>query len=265
MDLDELRERIEHLSDVELKKEGIDHISDYRDDVQILYKIELKKRGLLSNPESEVIYTKDEEYIKKILSENNLIKYYEIFQKEKILSLEILSNLNDNDYEKIGIKTLGDIKTLQKLFKNKSLENVNFENKEEDSGGNSNNKSKSAFFLIFLIILLFCSIFVVKQFSGRNSYNSSSSSSSSSKDLKGVSASLSNTQIEINTTQTLHDVRIRINGDYIYEVSILNPGTYTAGLATFADSEGNRFNPFTQKVTRITIFCKEGSTGFTPK
>lgn len=134
------------------------------------------------------------------------------------------------------------------------------------------NKGKIVAYIIIAVIAFFITYTCVSESgssssssSSRSSYSSSSSSSSSSKDLSGVSASLSTTQLEIKTTQTLHNVRIRINGDYTYEVSTLTPGTYTAGLTTFADSKGNRFNPFTQKVTRVTIFCKEGSTGFTPK
>ena len=130
------------------------------------------------------------------------------------------------------------------------------------------NKGKIVAYIIIGVVVAFLTYTCVSTGGGSSSSSGSSyssSSSSSSKDLSGVSASLSSTQLEIKTTQTLHDVRIRINGDYTYEVSTLSPGTYTAGLATFADSKGNRFNPFKQKVTRVTIFCKEGSTGFTPK
>lgn len=95
-------------------------------------------------------------------------------------------------------------------------------------------------------------------------YTCLSEGSVRSKDLKGVSTSLSTTQLKLNTNKTLHNLRIRINGDYTYTESILLSGTYTVGLANFVDSKGNRFNPFTQKVTRVTIFCDEGSTYFTP-
>lgn len=132
------------------------------------------------------------------------------------------------------------------------------------------NKGKVITFIIVASIVAFMTYACVSGGSGSSSnknytsINSSSSSSSSSKDLSGVSVSLSTTQLELKTSQTLHNVRIRINGDYTYEVSALEPGTYTAGLATFTDSKGNRFNPFSQKVTGVSIFCREGSAYFMP-
>ena len=256
MDLDEIKERITNLSDNDLKKEGIEHISDYRDDVQILYKIELKKRGLLSESESNSIYVNDEEYIKKVLSENNLIEYFELFKKEKILSLEILSNLSDTDYEKIGIKTLGDIKTLQKLFKNTSLENANFEKIEKNSSETENaKKSKAPLFLVFIVILLFGSIFAIKEIN----------SVKSPKQLTSVQLSLNDYQLIIKVTQTVNDVRIRINSDYLYEEKTISPGTYSVGVGAFTDKNGNRFDIKDKEIKHISFFCKEGSTGFTPK
>ena len=233
MDLDEIKERITNLSDTDLKKEGIAHISDYRDEVQILYKIELKKRGLLSEAESNSIYVNDEEYIKKILS-----------------------NLSDNDYEKIGIRTLGDIKALQKLFKNTSLENANFENLEKKSLETDNEKkSKAPLFLVFIVILLFGSIFAIKEIN----------TVKSPKQLPSVQLSLNDYQLIIQVTQTVNDVRIRINSDYLYEEKTILPGTYSVGFGAFTDKNGNRFDIKDKKIKHITFFCKEGSTGLTPK
>lgn len=99
---------------------------------------------------------------------------------------------------------------------------------------------------------------------GKGTSGGGSSSSRYSTELTGVSVSLSPAQIKITTSQTLHNVRIRVNHSYTYEVRTMSPGTYTAGLATFADSRGNRFSPGTQKVTGVGIFSDEGSTYFTP-
>lgn len=98
--------------------------------------------------------------------------------------------------------------------------------------------------ITFLTIFCFCVVFI------------------SAKDLTGINIRFSNTQLEITTNQTLHNVRFRVNGDYTYEVKTLNSGTYTVGLATFTDSKGNRFNPFTKAVQRVSVFCSEGSTYF---
>lgn len=99
---------------------------------------------------------------------------------------------------------------------------------------------------------------------GRSGGGSSAATSRYSTELTGVSVSLSPAQIKITTSQTLHNVRIRVNHSYTYEVRTMSPGTYTAGLATFADSKGNRFSPSAQKVTGVGIFSDEGSTYFTP-
>lgn len=114
------------------------------------------------------------------------------------------------------------------------------------------NKTKIIVSIIVAIILIFIT------------YTCLSEGSVSSKNLRGISTSLSTTQLKLNTDKTLHNLKIKINGDYTYTESILPSGTYTVGLAAFADSEGNRFNPFIQKITRISIFCDEGSTYFTP-
>ncbi len=98
---------------------------------------------------------------------------------------------------------------------------------------------------------MFCSLFIIL------------SSYVFAKELTGVKIRFNDTQLEITTNKTLNSIRLRLNGDYTCQVERLPAGVYTLGLATFTDSKGNRFNPFRQKVIRITIFCDEGSTGFT--
>ena len=84
------------------------------------------------------------------------------------------------------------------------------------------------------------------------------------KDLTGVKVRFSSTQLEITTNQTLHNVRFRLNGDYVYEAKTISSGTHTISLSSFADSKGNKFNPSSKKVQRVSIFCSEGSTYFMP-
>ena len=56
------------------------------------------------------------ENIRKILSENGLEEYISLFEKNRLDNLEILSNINESDYEKMGISIMGDRKRLIKLF-----------------------------------------------------------------------------------------------------------------------------------------------------
>ena len=59
------------------------------------------------------------EKIRKVLLNNNLGEYIEIFENQKLDNIEILKNLTENDYEKIGITILGDRKKLLRIFSNK--------------------------------------------------------------------------------------------------------------------------------------------------
>jgi hypothetical protein len=52
----------------------------------------------------------------KILTENDLADYISIFEQNKLNSIELLSDITESDYEKIGISALGDRKKLLKLF-----------------------------------------------------------------------------------------------------------------------------------------------------
>jgi len=59
------------------------------------------------------------DWVKLMLSENKLDEYIEIFEKNKLDTVEILSDLDDNDLINIGINILGDRKKLLNIFKNK--------------------------------------------------------------------------------------------------------------------------------------------------
>lgn len=101
--------------------------------------------------------------------------------------------------------------------------------------------------ITFLSIFCLCAVFI------------------SAKDLTGIDIQFTDTHLEISTWKHLHNVRFRLNGDYTYEVKDLPIGDYTAGLATFVDKKGNRFNPFATKALRVSVFCDEGSTYFTAR
>ncbi|MCL2792501.1 MAG: SAM domain-containing protein [Spirochaetaceae bacterium] len=51
-----------------------------------------------------------------ILRENNLDEYIDIFEKNKLTDLEIISELTEDDLEKIGIIAMGDRRRMLKLF-----------------------------------------------------------------------------------------------------------------------------------------------------
>ena len=55
--------------------------------------------------------------IKSMLSEKNLDEYIELFEKNKLDTIEVLSELNDDDLINIGVNILGDRKKLLSLFR----------------------------------------------------------------------------------------------------------------------------------------------------
>lgn len=57
-----------------------------------------------------------EEELKKLLEQNNLLEYIDILKKEKILGIDDLKSLTQDDYKEIGIEALGDRKKFLKLF-----------------------------------------------------------------------------------------------------------------------------------------------------
>jgi hypothetical protein len=53
---------------------------------------------------------------KDILTENNLSEYIDKFTENKLTEINIISELTDSDFEKIGIKIMGDRKKILKIF-----------------------------------------------------------------------------------------------------------------------------------------------------
>lgn len=201
------------------------------------------------NEEYINILKNGKEYCYKSLEPNKLLcrKCHSVVSEDSTLCW----NCNNNLVEQ------------KKYSSSSTIEN---EKKEEIISEDKENKGVIYAFLIIVIIVIVFFTYACGSSENESSYNSASPRSySSSNDLNGVSVGYSDTQLEINTTQTLHDVRIRINNNYIYEVSILPSGHYTVGLATFTDSKGNRFNPFSKKVIGVSIYCDEGFSYFTPK
>ena len=74
----------------------------------------------IDSNENEQRINKYEKYLgknyKDILLENNLSEYIEIFTKNKLTEIEIISDLTDSELENIGITLLGDRKKIMKLF-----------------------------------------------------------------------------------------------------------------------------------------------------
>ena len=69
------------------------------------------KEGI--NPKYEIFIGKN---IEDILNENNLGEYIDLFVKNKITDLKLISNLNELDFEKLGINILGDRKKIMMIF-----------------------------------------------------------------------------------------------------------------------------------------------------
>ena len=61
--------------------------------------------------------------LKEILEKNNLTEYMSIFEQHKVLDIDTMSELNENELEKIGINALGDRKKILKLFSPKNINN----------------------------------------------------------------------------------------------------------------------------------------------
>ena len=53
---------------------------------------------------------------KDILSENNLSDYIDLFEKNKLTDISIISALSEADLEKLGISIMGDRKLIMKIF-----------------------------------------------------------------------------------------------------------------------------------------------------
>ena len=60
------------------------------------------------------------EELRKILEENSLSEYIEVLEREKLLTVEDLKSLSQDDYKELGINALGDRKKFLKLFADNS-------------------------------------------------------------------------------------------------------------------------------------------------
>jgi len=58
---------------------------------------------------------------KIILKNNSFEEYIELFENNRLNNIDIIMNLTESDYEKIGIKYIGDIKRLMKIFSKKEI------------------------------------------------------------------------------------------------------------------------------------------------
>ena len=77
-------------------------------------------------------------------------------------------------------------------------------------------------------------------------------------DLKcNVSFDGSQFTITNNDIYTWKDCRIKVNGDYkLIGKNFSSKQTYTVGSMQFTNDSGERFNPYTHKVSDITFYCE---------
>jgi hypothetical protein len=78
---------------------------------------------------------------KDVLLENRLEEYIDIFTKNKLTDLEIISELTEYDLEKLGITIMGDRKKILKIFSTSKNSNEGNEIMEEISITENNSKS----------------------------------------------------------------------------------------------------------------------------
>jgi hypothetical protein len=82
--------------------------------------LKIKKEGIKGNSKINIGEIKNIDY-KTILNENGMGEYIVLFEKNKLNELDLIIDLSENDYEKLGIELMGDRKRLLKLF---SKENI---------------------------------------------------------------------------------------------------------------------------------------------
>ena len=58
---------------------------------------------------------------KDIFIKNNLESYVELFERNKLVDISIITELNEDDLEKLGIDIMGDRKKILKIFREKEL------------------------------------------------------------------------------------------------------------------------------------------------
>lgn len=85
--------------------------------------LKVKKEGIkeAKDPLSIKSLLKEREKIniidyKTILTENGMGEYIVLFEKNKLNELDLIVDLSENDYEKLGIELMGDRKRLLKIF-----------------------------------------------------------------------------------------------------------------------------------------------------
>lgn len=111
--------------------------------------------------------------------------------------------------------------------------------------------------ILSIIVLV---VFGILAAGSGDSGSSSSSSSSSRKDLN-ASVNFSDTQFKItnNDTYDWTNTKLKVNDKYELEAGTIKAGgIYTVGMAQFAKSDGERFNPLAMKVLNISISSTEG-------
>jgi hypothetical protein len=69
---------------------------------------------------------------KDILIKNGLDEYIELFEKNRLNDIEIIIDLTENDYEKLGIELMGDRKRLLKIFSKNEIDNFYIEYLKEN-------------------------------------------------------------------------------------------------------------------------------------
>lgn len=122
---------------------------------------------------------------------------------------------------------------------------------------------KNNFLSKHIITLFVICVFGIIAFGSTDSKSSSSSSK-----ILNVSVRFSDTQIQItnNESVALTSVRMRINEDYTYEVSKIDPNSVNeVGMGVFTLKDGTRFNPFQKSIKSFSIYSSQGSAYFTPK
>ena len=111
--------------------------------------------------------------------------------------------------------------------------------------------------VVFLLMILLAIA------SSSNSDSSDSGSSSSSTKNLNATVSFTGTQFVIvnNDNFDWKNVELEINyqalkSGYLLNAPLIEAGlTYTVGAAQFAKKDGERFNPFSYKVTKMKIWC----------
>ena len=79
----------------------------------------------------------EEDEIRKILTDNNMSKYINIFESQHLMSKEMIASLTDYEFDQIGIKLIGDRKAIRKLFPAAPME-------KSPTTANSNNASNTS-------------------------------------------------------------------------------------------------------------------------